>query len=723
MIIGFYIFYELNKVQTNDTKQYLNEVTLQYKNILLKQIDGDLQTLEALSTFIEQTGTYDKEELLATLEVENNKNKFISMGYVSKDNIGYNLYINGDKYYDVDVSDELFILQALSGQRSVSKTIEDKYTGDYVNCYGVPVYQNGVVIGALTASNRSDTFASIMNQPLFNKEGYTHMIDNNGTFVIRSSHDSVPSDMLHIFDHNFIDASLREDLLDATNHSNDFFTSFRYQNKDYWMTLIPVGVNNWYICSIVPHDSVNGNFTKLSQTFAGILLFIFCLFAILFYYISSMTRKNKKNMYGLAYFDAMTGAYNKNKFYIEAQKLLTSGGNYALVMLDIGNFKFINELFGYKTGDFLLKYIIKTCAKLVRTNELYFRDSADNFGLLMHYSSRENMNSRVLTIMDEISRCSLDESQQFNIVCNCGVKVIDSAHDEIDLDVFIDRANLALKAAKGNHENTLVFYDDNLHDKAIEKTLIENRMYTALEQNEFLVYLQPKFDLKTNTIHSAEALVRWQLPDGTMIFPDTFIPLFEQNGFITVLDMYMLEEVCKLLHDWISLGYPVVPISVNQSRILFYKENYMEKIQDILCKYHIDPSYIILEVTEGITMDNIKIMEDLILGLHQIGFSVSMDDFGSGYSSLNILKELSIDELKLDKVFLTKTSKEAKRNSIMKSIIALAKELAIVTVAEGIETKEQSDFLLSIGCDIGQGYYFAKPMDLFHFKELAFPKD
>lgn len=214
--------------------------------------------------------------------------------------------------------------------------------------------------------------------------------------------------------------------------------------------------------------------------------------------------------------------------------------------------------------------------------------------------------------------------------------------------------------------------------------------------------------------------MRWIKKDGSCVFPDDFIPVLEKNGFITELDMYMLEQACKVLKEWKTKGYPQIRIAVNQSRIVFYKQGYLSQLRKITQKYGVDPSQIVLEVTEGISIENIDEMADVIRELHNMGFTVSMDDFGSGYSSLNILKDLAIDELKLDKVFLSETREEEKGAVIMKNIISLAKELHITTVAEGIETKDQEEFLKGIHCDIGQGYYYSRPIPVEKFVDMAF---
>ena len=208
-----------------------------------------------------------------------------------------------------------------------------------------------------------------------------------------------------------------------------------------------------------------------------------------------------------------------------------------------------------------------------------------------------------------------------------------------------------------------------------------------------------------------------------MHYPDEFIPVFEENGFITELDMYMLEEACKKVSCWMKQGYQVRPISVNQSRVFFYDDEYLDKFHDIVDRYQIEPSLIILEVTESVAMSNLDQVKMVIKKLHKMGFTISMDDFGSGYSSLNTLKDLDIAELKLDREFLSEQSTSPKGKVVVESIIRLARELSITTVAEGIENERQLEFLRSISCDIGQGFYFARPMpvDAFENKVLHGP--
>lgn len=718
--IGYVMFRTINSAQQDEAKEYIGEVTEQYRTTIVKQIKGDLQTLRALSTFISEDAEFDMEKVLNNLKIENNKNDFIRMGFVDVNGIGYFMDINGEEYRGIDVSDEEFVQKALAGTPSVSDLLKDKFEDMYINCYGVPLYHDNKIIGALTATNKAETFGEIIDGKILNGEGYLHIIQKDGRYVVRSEHKLVKKDIVNVFEPGLLSSNEQKASIDAMEQGEDYFTETQYERSGYWVKFKAIDINEWYIFCVIPKCSLNGNFEKLLHMFAIIMLLLVVIFLGMFCLIDRIIKHGRKSILKLAYYDELTGVYNRNKFWNEAIVRLRLNRHYALVVMDIKNFKFVNELFGYEKGDLLLQHIAKVCRDNVTEEELYYRDNADRFGMLLLYQGDEELTKRVERIMDLISDCPLSENQDYRIICNCGIKIIEAYSQEIDLELFYDRANLALKKAKGQHGAALAFYDDQLHESAVKKNIIENSMVQALKNDEFQMYLQPKVDLSTEEIIGAEALVRWVKKDGSCVFPDDFIPVFEKNGFITELDMYMLEQACKVQKEWKTLGYPLIRIAVNQSRIVFYKQNYLSQLREITQKHEVNPASIVLEVTEGISIENIDEMADVIRELHKMGFTVSMDDFGSGYSSLNILKELAIDELKLDKVFLAESREEEKGSIIMKNIISLARELHITTVAEGIETKEQEKFLKEIHCDIGQGYYYSRPVPVKDFVDMAF---
>lgn len=284
---------------------------------------------------------------------------------------------------------------------------------------------------------------------------------------------------------------------------------------------------------------------------------------------------------------------------------------------------------------------------------------------------------------------------------------------------------LQQKVKKEKYEHSYSFFNEDTRNRLYKEKRLEDNMNKALEKGEFIVYYQPKYSLDdVNEIEGAEALIRWNSPEFGFISPIDFVPLFEKNGFIVNIDMFVFEEVCKTLNKWINKGYTPVPISVNMSRVHLYRDNFIENITDLISKYNISPEFIELELTESVVFDNLNILIDIMKKIKEIGFLISMDDFGSGYSSLNLLKDLSFDILKLDRGFLIETTDTKRGKIIISKIVEMAKAIDIKVICEGVETYEQVEFLKEIGCDKVQGYLFAKPMVLDEFeKHLNFKFD
>lgn len=326
---------------------------------------------------------------------------------------------------------------------------------------------------------------------------------------------------------------------------------------------------------------------------------------------------------------------------------------------------------------------------------------------------KEIIESRLNKIIEEIFDYDALLHTNYHLKIHCGIVI---SSDQYNLDTTFDglmvSVMFALDKAKEKLQTSIWFYDVELHEREKIDNYIESHMHQALEKHEFKFFLQPKIGLKDGSLESAEALVRWITNDGQELYPDQFIPIFEKSGFCIELDMYMFEEACKQIRKWIDEGIEPIGISVNQSKLLFYEADYVERLEKIVNKYQIPANLITLEILENLVIDNVDEVNSKIECLHKIGFRVSMDDFGSGYSSLNILGKLDIDELKIDKDFLQEIFVENnfRTKLIMEEIVKLAKILSISTVVEGVETLECNYLIRSFGCDFGQGYYYDKPI-------------
>ena len=419
-------------------------------------------------------------------------------------------------------------------------------------------------------------------------------------------------------------------------------------------------------------------------------------------------------------YDMLTGIYNKTHFFEATRVLLKRHPEetYAFLRLDIEKFQLVNSFFGSSNGDGLLQYIAKEIRKFAGDTEqiAYGRIEADIFGICMPYRGEEAMLELVRYMRMRLGQYQL----AFDVVPAIGIYVI--RERDLSIDAMYDRANLAAKQCKGNYIENYAFYVDEMREDIVREQQIVNHMRHALDEEEFVLYLQPKYSLQDNRICGAEVLVRWAKPEGGMISPGEFIPIFERNGFITKLDYYVWEKTCKLLAGWIAEGKKPSPVSVNISRVSLYNPRLVEAICGLTDRYHIPRELLELELTESAYTTNPKAIKETMERLQKEGFSILMDDFGSGYSSLNVLKDIAVDVLKIDMKFLSDTDQEGRSQNILASVVRMAKWLNLPVIAEGVERREQVDFLHSVGCEYVQGFYFARPMPVSDYEKLVSEK-
>ena len=403
--------------------------------------------------------------------------------------------------------------------------------------------------------------------------------------------------------------------------------------------------------------------------------------------------------------DRLTGIYNREAFYRKAAELMQEHHQteYSIVYLDISCFKVINDLFRIETGNLILKTAAFYFGVLVGETGLCARIEADHFVLCMPTNNLDM--KQVIAGLDSTIQ-SLGISH--NVLFYAGVYPVDNAF--LPIDQMCDRAHMALNRIKGRYMTRFAYYDTAMRDQMIEEQMIVRNMEYALQEGQFFIHLQPIYETTTSEISGAEALVRWRYNKG-LISPGKFIPIFEKNGFIVRLDRFVWEEACKVLRAQIDAGLQPVPISVNLSRLNFYSQDLLEFLQGLIKKYELSTNLLKLEITESAYMDNPHQLIAMVRAFRGQGFSVLMDDFGSGYSSLSMLKDLPVDVLKIDMAFVQEVDKSSRAGAILESIVELGKHLRMDVVVEGVETKEQVDFLSKIGCHHIQGYYFSKPLD------------
>ncbi|MDE6404564.1 MAG: EAL domain-containing protein [Lachnospiraceae bacterium] len=380
--------------------------------------------------------------------------------------------------------------------------------------------------------------------------------------------------------------------------------------------------------------------------------------------------------------------------------LLTSGRNISFIQFDIRKFKIVNDLYGEKFGDEVLDFVLKQLRELCHERQFYVNLRSDVFMIVTEYDSQEELKTFIRELNERIN-----VFKKVKLQMSYGVYTVEDR--EMELRQMEDRAAMARKTAKNSILGNIVFYKEQFKDSLYNRKFIEENMQAAITERQYLMYLQPKYSIAKNEIIGAEALVRWKHPERGMIYPDQFIPIIEENGFIRKVDYYIWEEACRFIRRCRDEGFGDCPVSVNVSRAHLRDDECILMLDDMIKKTGIPRQLLELEITE--TVDDQQVSSKAFQ-LKEEGFTLLMDDFGSGYSSLNILLETPFDVIKLDKKFMENMMLSGKGRMILEQVVSMAKRLGLGLLAEGVETREQVELLRNIGCDQVQGYYYAKPM-------------
>ena len=444
----------------------------------------------------------------------------------------------------------------------------------------------------------------------------------------------------------------------------------------------------------------------------NLLVFVILVFSV----IRSIRRQ--KEITNLLFIDDDTDGNNWMWFLVFAEKLLckkrNAGRKYALVNLYFVKYRNYCMIHSLEAGKRILKRVYHTLGGYLGSSAMVAHVTSSSFALLMEFQEEEGLKARLSDLISELEKTGMGHKFSFQ----AGVAVIDVSlkrgrirkRKSVDLEKEYNDACSARETLEPSEESGIVIYDDRLMEEQKWVDTVTELQEKALKNEEFVVYYQPKYSPDTNELRGAEALIRWQSPEFGFVSPGRIIPIFEKNGFITEIDHYMITHVARDQREWIKAGYKCVPISVNVSRAHFIENDLAEQIRDMVDEAGAPRDMIEIELTESAFFDDKNALISTIDRLKSYGFSVSMDDFGAGYSSLNSLKDMALDVLKLDAEFFRGDSDSERKEIVVAEAIRLAKSLNMRTVAEGVEEKDQVEFLAKQGCDMIQGFYFAKPM-------------
>lgn len=684
-----------------------------------QELTGNMKAMESVA------------ELLAKEEADRWRNKFQDALSSVSDQLNITRLLLCDTVgsgYDLpgkrrNISFCKYYQRALLGDGSMafSTFYEDSTAFDLI--FNVPISQDGKVAGVLRAALDLEHLQNSMLIDTFRGKEEVYLLNKEGKILTQSTKQrGNTTDFYSLFA-----AEEETDVLEQEiKQGKELIREAKFENGTYYICYLGLkSIGDGGIMVVIPKEQLLGMYDTgivwlNPLSLAMITLIVLSGVGLLL--LTILEIKGRYKIERLAYYDEITEGINYNRFCMELPTLLhkANGSNYAVVVIAIDRFDYIKEFFGIEEGHRILRFISQIIKENIKSEELFSRLNADNIVLLIQYHNKEELSNRI-TYLD-VKMGNFEEKnmkkEKYELQLHYGIYCVEEKG--IDIDMMVSRATQALYLIKNDRKQIYEYYSGAMQSRMIDEKEIEDHMYRALEDKEFLVYLQPKYDLRTGLQVGAEALVRWMHPDKGLMYPGRFIGVFEKNGFIVKLDMYILEELCHRLKIWISKGYRPMPLSINISRLNLYDDNFVDNIEAILEKYGIPANLLQLEIAEEVVSDNMERLISLMERLKKYGFLISMDDFGTGTTSMNTLYHVPIDELKLDRKFLLGAEKTDRGQNVIKSIIEMAKNLDIKVVSEGVENKAQARMLLDLGCDMIQGYVFCDPLPIREYEVYAY---
>lgn len=704
-----------NNIKTNLEREIISSLSEEAEEnaaLIEKEIDAKFGVLQSFANELSSTGDEIAEirDMQSFVEVYNFRRMgFVDLNGIAKTTDGFEKDLSFREFYQVGLKGESFITESLQ------ETIGDS-TEDMINILSVPVYDNkGEIKGVMFATYLTEKFHEVIFSDSFQGEGYTYIVAGDGD-VISSYGDGMQKEYDNIFIYTG-DAAQYDDAIqekvenDMREKISRVGIGVNEDNDKYFYCYKPLEIEsadmNWYIFSIEPKSVLDERMHPIMRDIQFLTVILICILVManivfLFYNV-----RRRQELFRLAYKDSITGGDNFSNFKEKAKKYENTEGY--VIALDISEFKLVNNVCGNARGDEVLKVIWDVIMANCNDNEQAARVNADRFVIFWIESSKKTVTYRIEKLINEIEGISeqLSVPRLYPVI---GIRAVEKLDDA---DKRYGEALRAKALVKNRRDRHYAFYDEIDYDTIVENKNLENGFEKALADKKFEVWYQPKFNSHTGKIVGSEALIRWRADDGSLISPGRFIPLFEKNGNIIRLDEYVFREVCRQQKEWQKEGIQILPVSVNISRFSLYYSNVVEKYERIINYYDVDHKYVQIEITESAIIENTVIVE-LIQKFHDAGFDILLDDFGSGYSSLASLNQMPFDTIKLDKSLVDYVGNE-NGEKLLKFIVQLVQSLGMKITAEGVEYKEQLDFLENLNCDDIQGFYFSKPLMLADF--------
>lgn len=709
--VSFFYVNFLRDLIYRNTYDNISELSKQTTNQLNNSIDTQKQFVQQMVDFIDKGYAETPEEVFKRFNDDLDNYHFTRL--VILDRNGNGTTSDGFTVKNYENMEEFFNQKDVYLSENRPSTVSDNQVNIYSKTFK---FHNEELV--LFATINTVNYKDILTRRLFNGQGGTYLINNSGSVLI-DSFDIITENNVNLYDfmkeQNGLNGSHSSEQIDimANNIKNNINGTFdaKFNSNTYFVHYEKLAENDWYVVTIAPASII----ARELNLFLGISLSLCFLinFIIIgtFIYIDISTQRQNHKLYKVAYIDSITSLGNETFFKESGAKYLQSADtDKYIISLDVNKFKALNNIYGYDFCNILLKAIAQKILDVFPPDSITCRISADIFVSMFSYY--DNIDALINKLLDEIDRLKVDDA---SVPINLSIGIYKITNNDNDINKVLDKAYMARAKTKGVYDTNYYIYDDFLENKLLEEQQIESTMNDALKNNEFKIVYQPKIFTNNEKLAGAEALVRWY-KNGKLVPPSYFIPLFEENKFIIKLDLYIFEQVCKDMANW-KEKYNFTPtVSINVSKEHFVDENFIRKYVDITDKYNIDRTKIDLEITESATIDENIDMLKILKNVKSKGFLISIDDFGTGYSSLSMIQRMPFDILKIDKVFVDQANLNSNQN-IINYIMLIAEHLGVKTIVEGVETKEQVDFIRAINCDIIQGYYYSKPLSKEDFEK------
>lgn len=704
-----------------DALSRLKEIAQSNRVVVYSALNDKQQGLEQMANFIKNRDIYINSENIDLLREISQSNHFDRMGIINRDDEVFIVDNSGFKTVKLENTQGYF-KQALENKYQIVRVNADKTDGKSLLVFKTSLEKNGNIDSILFAASYIEQLKDYITLDIFNGHGYTIITNKNGDKIIESNNAIAASHETSNVVKNIqlvkgIDQKIVQNFADDLQNERTGLLKFDSKTADgeIYCYYQPLGLDDLYLLTIIPAKFIDDKYNIFIDTTYYLFAILCGIIILILASIIFLEKKKQNDLSKILFEDKVTNGYSYARFSKEVATWIKNDGykNKAFISLDIDNFKIINDIFGYQAGNKLLQKIFDILQKAISDNGFFSREYADNFVIVVKYTTNRELVNLIERLLNEIRAINLVQEEKYVLIPSMGIYILNERKESVE--EMKNYAIMARHVIKNKYNALYNFYYDGIKRSIIEKKNILDSIYKGLDNREFVPYFQPKYDTKTRRIVSSEALIRWIKPDGSMIPPVKFIPVAEELGIIGKIDEYMFEAICRQQSLWRKKGVKVCPISVNISRNKLYEQGFIDNCLSVMKSYEVTTEDIQIEITEGSLVKESKVGRNIVNKLRDKGFEVLIDDFGTGFSSISMIRNISATKLKIDKSFVDDNTDKGKQ--MLCHIIGMGKTMNMKTIAEGVETKEQYEFLLEHGCDAIQGYYFAKPMPADMYEE------